>query len=940
MLADYTNLPYAVAVNPGVLTYALPSGMKVYDEADLDLVLEEADGTVGFEPVLGTHYTVAIAKNYSASITFLANTELVSGRKLVVDRWTDAAQPSRFSNLNYFPGETAELQLDRVVAMVQDLRARATRSLLARRGESLPELPAWSALFGNIFYPNADGSGWSIIAADDFKALAEDLGLGASSAVLQVADLLAQIEQLADIDTELVALAALAPDLVANLASIVSVAAAIADGDIANLLAVLAERSEIEAADYVARVGTDYADNAYAIQAFCDDSASLGVTGIYNTQAPLRSNIYARDGMKIVFTSGYMNFIGDAGWVSRGTSNHKNQCAFLTAATPGDTTYPEDTVELIMHNMDIRLDTTDDGGPTTAVRWTGLRNFELTGRITASTAYATTTVVGAHSAGGGTLEVADITDVAIGMKIVVVGDVLVVRGTWDGVSKVLPLGNEDGSAAVLLDDVVDGQTVYIGRESVAFDFYRDNRDGEYDLYGEQSGAFGGCWLREVSTNANEGTFKTDNVKGRAYVKQTGPSLDEAFSIFHNSQSAGIYNSHVDLYGIANARLFGATNGSDEPDDQHMISATVNGRVLAPVSGGGGVRLDKTSTDIKGGKVITGPPRTTDQDFDAWGVWCSGFDGSRRPPKISNFTLVVSGDTTGKTPVVGMYGDAFYEHCHVETNNGAQVDKAIQSVINGGVIGGEYCDGVTASAFNVAHISGGAVIHGKMVGCQDFDGRQVVDPAVHSIPFTNSSATANIRYRGIMELTDVDALDKAFSIAAVKTADLDYQLKLLSGGAVPTNADLLPANPRVRRQIIDPTGQLDTAIAWTPALYFGGVDALVSGASFTIEGKLWFHGDLATVRVDGEFTGSLGSISGTMATSLPAGILPRENNVSGQPLSSAVSFTGLTGAPFTRLKSTGQMEIVQWNGGGGVSPLTHANIQTNTSFVAYATFKMK
>lgn len=216
MIASEVQLPYVVSVDPGTLSYALPADLKVRVADELHLVLEDgATQAIVFEPALSTHYSVAITYQGAATITFFNNAQLLSGRKLVVDRRTPRVQPVNFKELDAYPGQASELMGDRLVAMIQELDQKLSRSLLARRGESLPALPAVTALLNKLFWLNSSGTGWNTMDAADFAALAADLALGASSAVKALSASVDTMEELRDIQVQIEALGQIAASIVA-----------------------------------------------------------------------------------------------------------------------------------------------------------------------------------------------------------------------------------------------------------------------------------------------------------------------------------------------------------------------------------------------------------------------------------------------------------------------------------------------------------------------------------------------------------------------------------------------------------------------------------------------------------------------------------------------------------------------------------------------------
>tara|TARA_R110000868_G_scaffold102049_2_gene280957 strand:+ start:2772 stop:3491 length:720 start_codon:yes stop_codon:yes gene_type:complete len=231
MLGVLTSpLPHVFAADPGILTYSLPADIKVYEATDISLSIEDAAGAEVFVPELTTHYTVAISKTFTASITFLANTELELLRNIVVTRETAAKQPTQFSELVAFPGLSVERQGDREVAMIQELRALLARAVLAARQETLPRLPARADLAGAIPYLKADYSGWDLVSAAYVDAIGADLALGAASNINRVGTYVTSVVALAD---EIASVLLLAPhadvleDIGSNLDALLAAYAAV-----------------------------------------------------------------------------------------------------------------------------------------------------------------------------------------------------------------------------------------------------------------------------------------------------------------------------------------------------------------------------------------------------------------------------------------------------------------------------------------------------------------------------------------------------------------------------------------------------------------------------------------------------------------------------------------------------------------------------------------
>lgn len=353
MLAELLTLPYSVAVSSAVLVYPLPSTTPVYAEADISLVLEESDGSVGFTPVLNTDYTVAIDASNVATITFLANTELTTGRVLVVDRETERSQPVQFSELEDLPGAAIEKQDDRQVAMIQENTAKLARAILARRGETVPTFPAKSSLLGQLFYLNATGDAWSTLDAASTKTVADDLALGGASKIAIAAGLNDEIQVLAGLAVELAALGAIPTELASlynSLSQLLVVYGAINDGTIGDLLdgqvggqstlAALQAYTSASNGQIMRLAGrTVIGDDGGGF--FVYNTADLSSTLINDTKAIASGDI--NTGTDVLTETGHGLYTGEACIVDGGDGPTANTIIYYISRIDDDTFYLYDT---------------------------------------------------------------------------------------------------------------------------------------------------------------------------------------------------------------------------------------------------------------------------------------------------------------------------------------------------------------------------------------------------------------------------------------------------------------------------------------------------------------------------------------------------------------------------------------------------------------------
>jgi|GEM_PF-5564936 len=192
------SLPYVFSTDPGVLSYTMPANLKGYDPADFVCTIENAAGETLLTLVQPTHFTLTLSKKWAVTLTFVNNTYLTSGNKCVVDRQTARTQPVPFKNLSAFPGESVELQLDRVAAVTADIWARLQRTIKARRGEVLPDLPSRDQLAGGLAVLKDDYSGWDILDAAYLSAIGADLALGAGSNIVKTGTYITSIVSVGD----------------------------------------------------------------------------------------------------------------------------------------------------------------------------------------------------------------------------------------------------------------------------------------------------------------------------------------------------------------------------------------------------------------------------------------------------------------------------------------------------------------------------------------------------------------------------------------------------------------------------------------------------------------------------------------------------------------------------------------------------------------------
>lgn len=135
---------------------------------------------------------------------------LAGGERVVVFGATPAGRVTSLSASQGNPSTKLNQEYSNLQKQVQEMKTRQARAISHRPGESMPDLPALSSLLGKLFWPNSSGTGWDTMAAGGFRDLAEDLAKGAASAVLAVSAALAPIEELADLQAQIMALAAVA----------------------------------------------------------------------------------------------------------------------------------------------------------------------------------------------------------------------------------------------------------------------------------------------------------------------------------------------------------------------------------------------------------------------------------------------------------------------------------------------------------------------------------------------------------------------------------------------------------------------------------------------------------------------------------------------------------------------------------------------------------
>lgn len=168
-----TSGPYAT---DGVQT-EFPFTFKIFDEADVRVVLTE-DG-VEVEAVLGSAYTVALNADQNASpggvVEFLVAPD---GPSVSIASAIPYTQPAHFTNTGGFYPEVLNDSLDRVTALVQQLRDRMGR---------VPEAPLDPSSFAGMFpVLNPDGSfsfTLGVGAGGDITLRADLAGLGGADLI-------------------------------------------------------------------------------------------------------------------------------------------------------------------------------------------------------------------------------------------------------------------------------------------------------------------------------------------------------------------------------------------------------------------------------------------------------------------------------------------------------------------------------------------------------------------------------------------------------------------------------------------------------------------------------------------------------------------------------------------------------------------------------------
>lgn len=201
-----------------------------YDDAtEIDVEVEASDGSIS-----NPTFTM-VPVGPATTGTLRLDTGLTGGERVVVYGDRANERVTSFAQNTGTPSAKLNSDFVNLQKQVQEAVRILSEAMLARRGESLPRLPAVSALLGNIAYLNAAGTDWATLAATDLQVLADDLSLGASSNIIQLAAIDDDLQVLAALAIEIAALGAIPTELTALYASISqisTVAAAVLDGSI------------------------------------------------------------------------------------------------------------------------------------------------------------------------------------------------------------------------------------------------------------------------------------------------------------------------------------------------------------------------------------------------------------------------------------------------------------------------------------------------------------------------------------------------------------------------------------------------------------------------------------------------------------------------------------------------------------------------------------
>jgi hypothetical protein len=190
-----------------------------YDNADAMAVTV----TDGAGAVTSPAFTMVPSGDYGTENTpgILRLAEaLAGGERVEVYGVTPLGRITSLTESQGTPSTKLNREYSNLTKQVQEIAQRLTRGVLARRGETLPDLPAKSALLGKIFWLAASGLTWETLDADTLGEVAEDLALGDASVLRRVFARLADIETLADIDVQLAALGPIAAQLAALAAAL------------------------------------------------------------------------------------------------------------------------------------------------------------------------------------------------------------------------------------------------------------------------------------------------------------------------------------------------------------------------------------------------------------------------------------------------------------------------------------------------------------------------------------------------------------------------------------------------------------------------------------------------------------------------------------------------------------------------------------------------
>ncbi len=169
------DLPTVItaAAAPGQTVFSFP--FKAYAISDLSVTVDGVAATYAVAPANASQYSIAMNVDEGGTITFGAG--LTSGQEVVIESVIAIERVTQFPNSGPVPMSDVNLEFNRHIRMMQDIRTKAERGLLVPVGESGIVMPSSDLRANKFLYFDSNGTPIFSDGVGVYDGLREQLAL-------------------------------------------------------------------------------------------------------------------------------------------------------------------------------------------------------------------------------------------------------------------------------------------------------------------------------------------------------------------------------------------------------------------------------------------------------------------------------------------------------------------------------------------------------------------------------------------------------------------------------------------------------------------------------------------------------------------------------------------------------------------------------------------